>query len=75
MQVLYTPKEVAEKLGVCLSTVTKILKSGKLRCNRLGAKIRISEESLDAYIQESAGAYKATRSGPRKTKPGNGKKA
>jgi len=64
MRALYTVEEVADKLGVSTFTVKTILRSGKLECNRIGSRIRISEESLDAYIDGTCAAYKPSRKGP-----------
>jgi excisionase family DNA binding protein len=64
MRALYTVEEVAEKLGVGPFIVKTILRSGKMECNRIGSRIRISEESLDAYIDSTCAAYKPSPKGP-----------
>ena len=64
MRALYTVEEVADKLGVSTFTVKTILRTGKLECNRIGSRMRISDESLDAYIDGTCSAYKSSRKGP-----------
>ena len=51
---LLTPREVAERLKVSLSTVYGLVESGKLACYRIGLRrgaVRVSEEDLAAYLE------------------------
>lgn len=48
---VYNTDEVAKILGVTRMTVTRYIKSGKLKSFRLGNRlIRITQEMLDEYI-------------------------
>lgn len=47
-----TPAEVAELLRVSSMTVYRLIKSGELRAARIGKSYRISEEDVDAYLQD-----------------------
>ena len=48
---VYNTDEVAKILGVTRMTVTSYIKSGKLKCFRLGNRlVRITQEMLDEYI-------------------------
>lgn len=49
-----TPREVADRLKVSLSTVYGLVESGKLACHRIGLRrgaVRVSEEDLAAYLE------------------------
>ena len=47
-----TPAEVAELLRVSSMTVYRLIKSGELRAARIGKSYRISEDDVDAYLQD-----------------------
>ena len=48
---VYNTDEVAKILGVTRITVTRYIKSGKLKCFKLGNRlVRITQEMLDEYI-------------------------
>ena len=47
-----TPAEVAELLRVSSMTVYRLIKAGELRAARIGKSYRISEEDVDAYLQD-----------------------
>jgi len=47
-----TPAEVAELLRVSSMTVYRLIKSGDLRAARIGKSYRISEDDVDAYLQD-----------------------
>ena len=47
-----TPAEVAEQLRVSSMTVYRLIKAGELRAARIGKSYRISEEDVDAYLQD-----------------------
>jgi len=49
----FSPKEAAVKLGVCKKTVLRYIANGSIQAAKLSKKtIRISEESLNRYIEE-----------------------
>ena len=47
----FTPKEVAELLGVHPQTVRKWYQSGQLECYRVG-RVRISDSQLERFLQK-----------------------
>jgi len=47
---LLTANDVADKLNVSLSTISKLVASGHLRGYRIGRCLRISDEALDEYL-------------------------
>lgn len=51
-QIVYTIKEVAEKLKVKPQQIYKIIKSEELNCFKVGKAIRVSKQELDAYINK-----------------------
>jgi excisionase family DNA binding protein len=54
---LYTVAETAEKLKVSAATVYALCSSKKLAHNRIGVgrgAIRISDESIESYLQSNA---------------------
>ena len=52
MTAYYSPKEVAEKLGVKPATVRNYIKDDLMSHTRLGGKIiRISDEDLDNFLK------------------------
>lgn len=51
----FSPKEVADLLGMSVWTVYEIIKIGKLRSQPIGRIIRISSYDLAAYLEEQAG--------------------
>lgn len=52
----YSPAEAAEALGVGRSTVFDLMKSGKLRRVKIGAKTVIPRSSLEALLAETPDA-------------------
>ncbi len=56
MMHLYTPEEVAAKLQISKYTVYEMVKRGELPATRIGKKIRIDQQDLDAYLQRKKGA-------------------
>ena len=48
---LLTVKEVADYLRISVSMVYKEISAGRLPHYRLGVRVRISEEGLDAYLR------------------------
>jgi excisionase family DNA binding protein len=52
---LYTPQQVATKLGVSLATVYREIRRKNLAASKIGTSIiRISPEQLERYLQRSA---------------------
>lgn len=56
---LLTPKQAAEYLGVHLNTVYRLIQTGEIAASRLGPRmLRINREQLDNYLK---GQTSATR--------------
>lgn len=56
---LLTPKQAAEYLGVHLNTVYRLIQIGEVAASRLGPRmLRINREQLDNYLK---GQTNATR--------------
>lgn len=53
MQNLMTTKEVAEKLKVSRQMVSKLVKEGKLKADRVGHRYRFKEEYIEEYLSKS----------------------
>jgi excisionase family DNA binding protein len=47
-----TPQQVAERLQVTVQTVVRWLRKGQLKGSKLGRLWRITEEDVDAFLQE-----------------------
>lgn len=52
----YSPAEAAEALGVGRSTIFDLMKDGKLRRVKIGAKTVIPRSSLEALLAETPDA-------------------
>jgi excisionase family DNA binding protein len=50
IQVLMTPKNVAERLAISLSKVYSLIDRGTIGYYRIGGSIRVSEEQLNTYL-------------------------
>lgn len=51
---VYTTDEVAKVLGVTRMTVHRYIKSGKIKCFKIGNRlVRITQEMLDEYIAKN----------------------
>ncbi len=50
----YTPEEISKTFNVKKATVYLWVREGKLKAIRLGNLIRISEEALQKFIEESS---------------------
>ena len=48
----YTPEEVAEFLKISKYTVYELIKRGELSAYRVGRKVRVEENDLEAYIRD-----------------------
>lgn len=47
---LITADEVAERLGVSLRTVRRLIEAGELPVHRIGRAVRISEDDLERFV-------------------------
>lgn len=52
-KMFYTMKEVAELFKVSPLTVMNWIKKGKIRANKIGRVVRISEEEIKKLIKET----------------------
>ncbi len=52
----YTPEEVAKLLKISKYTVYELVKRGELNSYRIGNKVRVQKEDLEAFIQAKKGA-------------------
>ncbi|WP_134701864.1 helix-turn-helix transcriptional regulator [Ammoniphilus sp. YIM 78166] len=52
----YTPEEVAKLLKISKYTVYELVKRGELNSYRIGNKVRVEKEDLEAFIQGKKGA-------------------
>ena len=60
IQVVYTPTEAAEKLGLCKTTVLRYIRRGELKARKYGKKIQIDEtEIADFKERHSVGTSEA----------------
>jgi excisionase family DNA binding protein len=57
--------DVATRLGVCLPTAYRLVKSGALASCRVGKLWRVSEANLEAFISGRSPASKAADTGKR----------
>ena len=48
----YTPKEVAQVLGVSVYTVHELLREGRLTGFKITSQWRVAEEDLQRFIEE-----------------------
>lgn len=63
---LYTVRDVAELLKLSERKVYDIVSSGKLSAYKIGGSIRVSEEDLLAYLEDSRLVTRRTRRRPRR---------
>lgn len=47
---VYNKKEAAKKLRVSVESVNRALKSGKLRCRKIGQRVVFTESDLMAFL-------------------------
>lgn len=52
MEKVYTPKEVAEMLGMNVQTIRKYTRQGVLKSFNVGGHIKIKESELQEFISE-----------------------
>ena len=48
---IYTVDQVAEVLQVSIKTIRRYIYSGKIAANKIGGQWRISQDSIDAYVE------------------------
>lgn len=53
MEKSYTIRELAEILKVHQNSIRRWIKSGKLKVNRVGGAIRITEKQLNEFVERS----------------------
>jgi excisionase family DNA binding protein len=53
MKTLLTIREVAARLRVSVSLSYALVNSGELKCHRIKSAIRVSEEQIAEYLEES----------------------
>ena len=63
---MLTVKQVASRLNISLGAVYKAMQDGVLEHHRFGSALRISEEQLEEYLQQSrvlkeANAFRVSR--------------
>lgn len=51
-RILYPVNEVAQQLGVGLTTAKALIKSGELRSVKIGRARRVPSEALHEYVQK-----------------------
>ena len=49
---IYTIKDIADKLKVCVNTVRTLVKSGRLPAIKVGRQWRITSTDLQDYLEE-----------------------
>lgn len=51
-RILYPAHEVAEQLGVGMTTAKELIRSGKLRSIKIGRARRVPADALQEYVQQ-----------------------
>jgi excisionase family DNA binding protein len=52
--VLYTRKEAAKYLSVCVKTVNRAMGDGRLNYRKIGCSIRFTQSDLDEFVAVSS---------------------
>jgi excisionase family DNA binding protein len=47
---VFTPEQVAERLGVAVSDVVAAVESGELKGRKIGSQLRITKAALDDFL-------------------------
>ena len=55
-KLLYNVSEAAERLGLPISKVRQLAKTGALGCRRIGKYLRFAEEDLRAFVEQAKAA-------------------
>lgn len=55
LEPLLRPEDVADLLQVSKKTVLAVLRRGELPCIRIGNRIRIAPEAVDAWLRRRGG--------------------
>lgn len=50
---LFTPQEIADKLKIKKNTVYELIKRGELHGTKIGKQIRVSQQDIDTYLNQS----------------------
>ena len=58
--------QTCKKLGILQCTLQKMMKSGKLKSERIGCRVGIRPEWIDEYINSYGYPEKSTRAGIRR---------
>lgn len=53
VEILYTTREVAEKLHIHINTLYRYIDEGRLKAVRMGGLIRIKESDLEIFLSKS----------------------
>lgn len=61
MEKLLTAAEVAEALGLSLSTVTRLCQRGELQHKKVGVQLRFRQRWVDDYIDEQNGSDRVSK--------------
>lgn len=56
MDKLLTPKEVSERIGICMTNTYKLIKLKGFPKIRIGKRIFIPEDALEKYLEENKNA-------------------
>jgi excisionase family DNA binding protein len=55
-KLLYDVNEAAERLGLPISKVRQVAKSGALGCRRIGKYLRFAAEDLRVFVEQAKAA-------------------
>jgi excisionase family DNA binding protein len=61
---VYTVDEVAIRLDVSIKTIRRYIYSGKIAANKIGGQWRISEDSIEAYLDSISSKHVCSHEGP-----------
>lgn len=50
---LYTPQQVAEKLGIKCRTVLNLVENNEISYNKVGKRARFTDEHIEEYLRNS----------------------
>lgn len=50
----YDTVETAEKLGVTVNTIRRYLREGRIRCQKIGHKYYVTEDTLKEFLDGEA---------------------
>ncbi len=61
---LFTPEEVADQLGLHVRTVRRYIRDGQLAAVKVGKRYRVTREALEAFAGVSPGASRSAGAQP-----------